>query len=107
MQHPVENRPIVERLRHAATTACNDDMSEPMSEKRTRHIRRVQAMRDGADEIEAHERSSGIMAERIRDQDAEIERLREAIEDAINTLESMSLHTDNPLYDRLCAALER
>lgn len=40
------------------------------------------------------------------EQDHEIARLRAAIEDAIETLESMGLHVDNPLYDRLRAALE-
>jgi len=29
------------------------------------------------------------------------------IEDAIETLEAMDLHTDNPLYDRLVAAVTR
>lgn len=29
------------------------------------------------------------------------------IEDAIETLEAMGLHTDNPLYDRLVAAVTR
>lgn len=37
---------------------------------------------------------------------AEIGRLRAALEDAVDTLESMDLHVDNPLYDRLRAALE-
>lgn len=37
--------------------------------------------------------------------DDEIERLRATIEDAIDTLEAMDLHADNPLYDRLVAAL--
>lgn len=32
-------------------------------------------------------------------------RLREVIEDAIDTLEAMDLHTDNPLYVRLVASL--
>ena len=33
-------------------------------------------------------------------------RLRNAIEDAIDTLEAMNLHIDNPLYARLRAAIE-
>lgn len=37
----------------------------------------------------------------------EIERLRGVIEDAIETLEAMDLHVDNPLYERLCAALHQ
>ncbi len=36
----------------------------------------------------------------------EIMRLTIAIEDAIDTLEAMDLHTDNPLYARLRATLE-
>jgi hypothetical protein len=37
----------------------------------------------------------------------EIEQLRDSLEDAINTLEAMDLHIDNPLYDRMRAVLER
>ena len=37
--------------------------------------------------------------------EAEISRLREAVEDAIDTLEAMDLHTDNPLYSRLRAVM--
>lgn len=37
--------------------------------------------------------------------EAEIERLRAVVEDAIETLEAMDLHVDNPLYVRLCRAL--
>ena len=40
-------------------------------------------------------------------QQAEIERLRAALEDAIDTLEAMDLHIDNPLYGRLCVILEK
>jgi hypothetical protein len=35
----------------------------------------------------------------------DIVKLREAVEDAIDTLEAMSLHVDNPLYERLKRAL--
>lgn len=31
---------------------------------------------------------------------------REVIEDAVETLESMDMHVDNPLYERMRAALE-
>ncbi len=37
---------------------------------------------------------------------AEIAKLREALEDAVDTLEAMDVHIDNPLYDRLRAVLE-
>lgn len=43
---------IVERLRMAATTATNDDVTHPSSEKRKRHVARVDALLAGADEIE-------------------------------------------------------
>jgi hypothetical protein len=43
---------IPERLRHAATTASNDDYSKPGTEARRRHVERVDAMLAGADEIE-------------------------------------------------------
>jgi hypothetical protein len=36
-----------------------------------------------------------------------IEALEVALEDAIDTLESMDLHINNPLYERLCAALDK
>jgi hypothetical protein len=36
-----------------------------------------------------------------------IKRLHAAIEDAVETLEAMDLHVDNPLYDRLRTALEQ
>lgn len=35
----------------------------------------------------------------------ENEQLRAAVEDAIDTLEAMDLHVDNPLYERLTAAM--
>ncbi len=35
-----------------------------------------------------------------------IERLYAAVEDTVDTLESMDLHIDNPLYDRLRRLLE-
>jgi hypothetical protein len=43
---------IVERLRHAATTASNDDLSSEGTEDRRRHVERIDAMLAGADEIE-------------------------------------------------------
>lgn len=47
---------------------------------------------------------------RLEDDDAqraENERLRVVLEDAVDTLEAMDPHTDNPLYDRLRVALEQ
>lgn len=43
---------IVFRLIHSITTASNDDVSEPMTEKRRRHVERVDTLREAADEIE-------------------------------------------------------
>lgn len=40
-------------------------------------------------------------------QDEQIERLRAALSDTVETLEAMDLHVDNPLYDRLRRALEQ
>ena len=40
------------RLRDAAQTAQNDDLSDPMSEKRDRHVIRVEAMLDAAEYLE-------------------------------------------------------
>lgn len=45
-------------------------------------------------------------ADTIASLTVEVERLRGVIEDAIETLEAMDLHVDNPLYERLCAALQ-
>ena len=36
----------------------------------------------------------------------EVQRLRVGLEDAVNTLEAMDLHVDNPLYERLRKILE-
>ena len=36
----------------------------------------------------------------------ERDKLKAAVEDAVETLEAMDLHTSNPLYDRLRAVLE-
>lgn len=44
---------LVERLNHAATTAANDDLSEPMSDQRRRHAERFAAMVDAATAIQA------------------------------------------------------
>lgn len=45
----------VKALRFAHTTACNDDVSQPMTEKRSRHVARGEAMLRGARCIEAQE----------------------------------------------------
>lgn len=42
---------IVERLRHAFTTASNDDLSKPGTEARERHCARLDAMQEAAAEI--------------------------------------------------------
>lgn len=42
---------ILVRLRYAILTATNDDLSEPGTEKRTRHIARIEAMHDAMEEI--------------------------------------------------------
>lgn len=56
----------------------------------------------------AKEQGQEIQITRDRDEalESQIERLRGVIEDAIETLEAMDLHVDNPLYERLCAALQ-
>lgn len=43
---------IVNRLRHSAATACNDDYTKARTEERRRHADQVSAMLDAADEIE-------------------------------------------------------
>jgi hypothetical protein len=42
---------ILARLTHARTTAMNDDISEPMGEKRRRHMARLDTMEDAEAEI--------------------------------------------------------
>lgn len=44
---------LANRLEHAVTTMQNDDLSEPMSEKRERHIERGEAMRDAVEYLRA------------------------------------------------------
>ena len=41
-----EAHEVIERLRRAVQTACNDDVSEAGTEKRARHIERVDAMEE-------------------------------------------------------------
>ena len=48
-----ERSDVIQRLRHAISTASNDDLSAPMSEKRRRHVERVSAMRDAIDLLSA------------------------------------------------------
>jgi hypothetical protein len=43
---------VIDRLCRAITTASNDDMSEPDTAKRQRHVERLAAMSEAADEIE-------------------------------------------------------
>ena len=43
---------ICERLRHAITTASNDDYREAGADKRKRHVDRIDAMSDAIVEIE-------------------------------------------------------
>lgn len=62
---PAREREIDElpwKLRHSTQTASNDDLSEPMSQKRARHSDRVQTMLDAANAVD--------------EQKAEIEALR-------------------------------
>lgn len=47
---------LIARLRYAATTAQNDDMSEPGSLNRTRHIDRVETMLLAAEYLEGLQR---------------------------------------------------
>lgn len=44
---------VAARLRHAITTASNDDYSEVGSDKRARHVERIVAMSEAADRLEA------------------------------------------------------
>lgn len=48
-----EPKSLSERLRHAATTASNDDLSKPGTDKRQRHADRVAVMLEAADELDA------------------------------------------------------
>lgn len=43
---------IIDCVKHAITTANNDDISEPMTEKRMRHVARVEYMEQAIAEIE-------------------------------------------------------
>jgi hypothetical protein len=48
-----DTKPLAERLRHASTTASNDDLSKPGTEKRQRHADRVPVMLEAADALDA------------------------------------------------------
>lgn len=43
---------VIDNLRRAMTTASNDDLSEPGSDKRHRHVQRLAAMSEAIGEIE-------------------------------------------------------
>ena len=62
-------------------------------------------MRAAADEVERLTEALKGAAVVTNTASSEIARLTEAIEDAIDTLEAMDLHVENPLYERLCKAL--
>lgn len=62
--------------------------------------------RNVADKVDQLVSRCHDFAEENNDLRAERERLRALLEDAVDTLEAMNLHTNNPLYDRLRAALE-
>ena len=44
---------IVAELERSITTASNDDYSDPLSEKRRRHVHRIEAMRNAVDYLRA------------------------------------------------------
>lgn len=94
-----QNADLVERLRHAATTAANDDLTRPMTQERRRHTDRVVAMSEAADALET--------------QAAEISRLRDALADMVQRFELYAGpndihagHHDKALLDRARTALE-
>jgi hypothetical protein len=49
---PFEARAIAQRLRHAMVTMQNDDLSPPRTEKRSRHIARIDVLLDAAEFLE-------------------------------------------------------
>lgn len=53
------------------------------------------------------EYDTGELLIRTERAEANLSAARAVIEDGVDTLESMNLHIDNPLYDRLLAFLER
>lgn len=59
------------------------------------------------DDLRSSARAAVDLGQIMLDAADEIERMRAAIEDAVETLEAMDLHTDNPLYDRLRAVVEQ
>ncbi len=74
---------VLGRLSHARTTSLNDDLSEPGSEKRRRHIDRFEAMTLAGDEIE---RLLSIInrAGALAMQKASAEMIRDVLADAAN-----------------------
>jgi len=59
-------KPLAERLRHASTTASNDDLSKPGTEKRQRHADRVAVMLEAADDLDAKDALLREAAEVLR-----------------------------------------
>lgn len=61
------DRHLIDDLRHAITTACNDDLSEPSSDKRKRHLERIYAMQRAVDALSPlTDAAVDVLAERRR-----------------------------------------
>lgn len=63
-----DTKTLSERLRHAATTAANDDYSKPMTDERRRYIDRIDTMLEAADALDAN----AALLREARDKIAEI-----------------------------------
>jgi phage regulator Rha-like protein len=59
------------------------------------------------DKFGAYQKELERRAAEIAKLRAENERLRAILEDAVETLEAMDLHADNPLYERMQSAIEQ
>lgn len=82
-------------LRAAIATACNDDVSEPLSKERRRHVARIDAMSAAAEALEAASIApvggeAGRVAELVRERFVYVKELRTLVpERAVETVRSL------------------
>lgn len=70
---------ILDRINRSITTASNDDLSQVGSEKRSRHVERIDTMQAAYAEIKRHVAAAATFQARAERLEAENERLRAAL----------------------------
>ena len=92
---------LVERLTRCIVTASNDDYSEAMTDKRTRHIERLEAMSEAADALTA----SRSDVERLRGELDRAEQSNANLFNIIADIREKSGLGSKPMLGELAAAI--